>query len=190
MKSITVIIPARGGSKRLNKKNIYPVLGKPMIYWSIKAAAESKYITDVVVSTEDQEIENVARSYNAKIHKRDKELSKDHVFKMEAIRNAITYLEKTKKSDIYISLQANSPEITSDILDKAIEVFIENNRNELISTSHNCMQNAAFRILKKDYAMQKDLSTKCGFFKCDILDIHTIEDVKTVEKRMLNENYS
>jgi CMP-N-acetylneuraminic acid synthetase len=57
---ITAIIPARGGSKRLSRKNIYPIWGKPMLSWSIKAAKQSKLISDVWVSTEDEEIIKVA----------------------------------------------------------------------------------------------------------------------------------
>ena len=184
MKDITVIIPARGGSKRLNRKNIYPILGKPMIYWAIKAAKESRLITNVWVSTEDDEIAKIASKYGARIHKRDPSLSKDHVYKMEAIRSAVLHIESNnKKSNIYISLQANSPEITANILDSAIVKFIENDRNELISVAPNLMQNAAFRIMKQGYVFQKDLSTKCGVYICDLHDVHTLEDVKFIEQR-------
>ena len=53
---VLCLIPARGGSKRLKRKNIYPVFGKPMIFWSINAAKNSKYIKNVWVTTEDKEI--------------------------------------------------------------------------------------------------------------------------------------
>ena len=68
---VIAIIPARGGSKRLPRKNIFPIWGKPLIYWSIKAAKESKYITDVWVSTEDDEIARIAIKNGAKVHRRD-----------------------------------------------------------------------------------------------------------------------
>ena len=57
-KKIIAIIPARGGSKRLKRKNIFPVWGKAMIHWAIKAAKESKYITDVWVTTEDEYVKD------------------------------------------------------------------------------------------------------------------------------------
>ena len=63
------------------------------------------------------------------------------------------------------------------------EKFVENDRNELISVSPDLMQNAAFRIMKRGYVFQKDLSTKCGVFVCDVHDIHTIEDIEFVEGR-------
>ena len=100
---------------------------------------------------------------------------------MEAIRSCFAAIDNG--DDIVVSLQANSPEITSEILDDAIETFIREDRNELLSVSDNLMQNAAFRIMKSWYVFQKDLSTKCGVYVCDIHDVHTIEDVKMIESR-------
>lgn len=188
---IVAIIPARGGSKRLDKKNIYPIWGQPMLYWSVKAALDSKLISDVWVTTEDPVIASVAIRSGAKLHRRDPELAKDNIFKMEAIRSAIEYLEDNDLgANIYVSLQANSPEITSDILDDALNTFIDNDRNELISVSPNLMQNAAFRILKRGYAHQKDLSTKCGVYVCDVHDVHTLQDVEYIKERNKNESNS
>jgi len=178
---ITAIIPARGGSKRLPRKNIYPIWGKPMLSWSIKAAQESKHIDEVWVTTEDEEIKKVALEYGAKVHDRDPALSGDKVYKMEAIRSCFADVDDGE--EIVISLQANSPEMTAEILDDAIDSFIENGRHELLSVSPNLMQNAAFRIMKSWYVFQKDLSTRCGVFVCDIHDVHTIDDVKIIEER-------
>ena len=181
MKKIIAIIPARGGSKRLHRKNIYPIWGQPMLSWSIRAAQESKYISDVWVSTEDEEIKKIAKDFDAKVHNRDVSLSGDRVYKMEAIREAFKFSDSGH--DIVVSLQANSPEITSSILDDAIETFIREDRNELMSVAPNLMQNAAFRIMKSWYVFQRDLSTKSGVYVCDIHDVHTIEDVKFIESR-------
>ena len=181
---VVAIIPARGGSKRLERKNIYPVWGKPMLYWAIKAAKESEHITDVWVTTEDEEIKRIALESGASVHTRDPELSQDHVYKMEAIRSAASFIERKHfKPEIIVSLQANSPEITGVILDNAIESFVINDRNELISVDDELMMNAAFRIMKNWYIYQRDLSTKTGAFICDVHDVHTIEDVKFIEKR-------
>ena len=180
---ILAIIPARGGSKRLKKKNIYPIWGKPMISWAIKAAQESQYINEVWVSTEDKEIKKIAKEYGAKIHNRDPRFSKGWVYKMEAIREAAAFIERKKgRPNIVISLQANSPEITATILDDAIDVFIENDRDELMSVDSNLMMNAAFRIMKGGYVYQRDLSTKSGAYICNVHDVHTLEDIKFIEK--------
>ena len=183
-KNIVAIIPARGGSKRLKRKNIHTIWDKPMIYWAIKAAKESELISDVWVTTEDAEIAKIAKSFGAKIHKRDPKLSESHIYKMEAIRAATKHIEACgSRPQIYVSLQANSPEITSTILDDAIGDFIKYDRNELISVDCNWMQNAAFRIMKDWYVHQKDLSTKCGVYMCSLLDVHTIKDIKMLEEK-------
>ena len=178
---IVAVIPARGGSQRLTRKNIYPIWGHPMLTWAIKACRESKMVDDIWVSTEDELIKNIALLYEAKVHDRDPRLSDHHVFKMEAIRAAVEHINQQDSPDIIISLQANSPQITAEILDDALSVFIENDRNELMSVGKDMMQNAAFRIMKNSYVFQKDLSVKSGAYVCDIHDIHTLEDVEYVE---------
>lgn len=183
-KKTVVIIPARGGSKRLHRKNIVPIWGKPMISWVIESAIQSKTVDEVWVSTEDKEIKEVALSCGALVHDRDPELSTDKVFKMEAIRNCYEHIiNTTGEKDIVISLQANSPEITSDIIDSAVNCFIKKDRNELISVGKDLMMNAAFRIMKSWYVFQRDLSTKTGVFVCDLVDVHTAEDIKEIESR-------
>tara|TARA_Y100000034_G_scaffold6291_2_gene6921 strand:+ start:7209 stop:7826 length:618 start_codon:yes stop_codon:yes gene_type:complete len=185
-----VIIPARGGSKRLPRKNIYPIWGKPMLWWAISAAKESKYVGEIWVTTEDAEIKEVALNCGAKVHDRDKTLAQDHIYKMDAIRDCYEQIPGKNGREIVISLQANSPEITSEILDAAIETFLKHNRNELISVGPDLMQNAAFRIMRGDYALQRDLSTKCGVYVCDLQDVHTIEDVRSIEEKDENNRRS
>ena len=182
---IVAIIPARGNSKRLKRKNISEIWGKPMLYWSIKACQESRYDIEPWVSTEDEEIERISRSFGAKVHKRDPKLSGDHVYKQVVIRSAAKHIfeHNPEKPDIVISLQANSPQITAKHLDDAIGVFLKYERDEVFSVDENLMQNAAFRIFKSDYVFQEDLSTNCGVFVCDLHDVHTVEDVKYIEQK-------
>jgi len=66
-KKIIAVIPARGGSKRIPKKNIIGLGGKPMLAWTIEAALKSKYINEVLVSTDDEEIAEVGRKHGAKV---------------------------------------------------------------------------------------------------------------------------
>ena len=187
---VVVIIAARGGSKRLPRKNIYPIWGKPMLSWAIAAAQQSKYVTEVWVTTEDPEIKQVALSCGAKVHDRDAKLSEDHIYKMHAIRDCYEHIPGKNGNEIVISLQANSPQITSEILDDAIGIFLQYDRNELISVGPDLMQNAAFRIMKGAYTTQRDLSTKCGVYVCDLQDVHTIEDVRSIEEKDENNRRS
>jgi CMP-N,N'-diacetyllegionaminic acid synthase len=181
---VVAIIPARGGSKRLKRKNIYPIWGKPMLYWSILACKQSNYDIDVWVSTEDTEIANIAKQYGAKVVTRDDSLADDKTFKQAVIRDAASKINNLEgKKDIYISLQANSPNIHSENIDDAIDVLLKHNRKEIISVDENLMQNAAFRVFRGDYVFQEDLSTCCGVFVCPLEDVHTLDDVKQIEKK-------
>ena len=179
---IAAIIPARGNSKRLLKKNIHPIWGKPMLYWAIKACKESKYHIEPWVSTENEEIKEIAAKYGARIHNRGSGLARDEVYKQAVIRDASKYIFTAHgKHDIIISLQANSPQIKSEHLDEAIEILNKHNRDEVFSVDSDLMQNAAFRIFRSEYVFQEDLSTNCGVYICDIHDVHTLEDVQYIE---------
>ena len=182
--SVCVIIPARGGSKRLKHKNIYPVLEKPMLAWSIDACKESTYNPDVWVSTDSDQVAEVAKKYGANIHMRNPKLAEDHVYKQVAIRSAARYIEEVdKKYDVYVSLQANSPEIKSKYIDEGIDILVNNSKDEIFSVDDNLMQNAAFRIFRGQYVFQQDLSTNCGVYVCDLYDVHTLEDIDVIIKR-------
>jgi|21_taG_2_1085346.scaffolds.fasta_scaffold83137_2 CMP-N,N'-diacetyllegionaminic acid synthase len=177
-----VIIPAKGNSKRLPKKNIYEVSGKPMIHWAIKACEDSKYDLDVWVNTDSEEIENVVSDYDiVNTHRRSSHLSDPEIFKMEIIRDTTLHvLNKYYEPDIIVSLQANSPEITGKDLDGAIDMLLQHNLNEVFSVDDNMVQNGAFRIMKGSYVMQKDLSTHCGVYVCNLTDVHYKEDLEKV----------
>lgn len=74
---IIAIVPARGGSKSIPRKNIIPLNGKPLIYYTIKEALKSKYFDRTIVSTEDQEVAEISRKYGAEATKRPIEFAKD-----------------------------------------------------------------------------------------------------------------
>ena len=176
---IAAIIPAKGSSRRLPRKNIHPIWGKPMLYWAIKACKESKYNIEPWVSTEDKEVANIAKEFGAKIHERNSELSDSKTYKQAVVRAAAKAIPEV---DIFISLQPNSPQITAEHLDNAIDILLKYNRSEVFSVDNNLIQNAAFRVFKGDYVFQEDLSTNCGAVICDLHDVHTIEDVRSLEK--------
>ena len=88
-KIFLAIIPARGGSKRLPRKNILDLCGKPLISWSIEAALKSKYISKVVVSSDDEEILNISSNFGADIIKRPYELANDTATTFDAVKHTI-----------------------------------------------------------------------------------------------------
>lgn len=184
---VYAIIPARGGSKRLHRKNIYPVMGKPMIQYAIEASQKSLYIDKVFVSSEDEEILSISSDLGAIAVKRTEENSLDHVYKQHAVVECLDSLKAAyDEPQIVLSIQANSPEILAEDLDAAIKKFVEFDRHELMSFNEDLIQNAAFRIMRHDTVYQKTLSTRCGCFVTDYIDVHTESDVAKVEQRMMN----
>lgn len=97
------VIPARGGSKRIPRKNIKPFNGKPIIAYSIEAALSSGCFNNVIVSTDDEEIADVAKSYGAEVpFKRPDVLSDDHANTLPVIKHAIEWFEENKITPDYV----------------------------------------------------------------------------------------
>jgi CMP-N-acetylneuraminic acid synthetase len=128
-KNILAIIPARGGSKRIPKKNIIDILGKPMIAWTIEEARKSKFITNVIVSTDDSEIADVSRFYGAEVPFLRNEHADDYSPVSDATINCLKqYCKTNAKPDIIVQLMANCPNRKASDMDSAISEFIENSR--------------------------------------------------------------
>lgn len=123
MDNIVAIIPARGGSQGIIKKNIRIIDKYPLIYYQIKAALKSKYLSKVYISTDDEEIANTAKKYEGvEIINRPEEISTGHSKTEEALIHAVNYLEnKGQRIDIIVLLQATSPLNKSEYIDKCIE---------------------------------------------------------------------
>ena len=131
---ILAIIPARGGSKGIPRKNIRLLAGKPLIAYSIETALKSKYIDRVVVSTEDEEICEIARLYGVDVIRRPVELSGDETPLDPVIHHAVTELEKKgDRYDIIITLQPTSPLLSVNSIDNAIQKMIEEDYDTILS---------------------------------------------------------
>ena len=123
---ILALIPARGGSKGLPRKNIKPLLGKPLIAWTIEQAKNSKYIDKVVVSTDDKEIAEISKEFGAEVpFLRPKELARDDSPTIDAIMHAINWFEeKGEFFDILVLLEPTSPLRKRNDIDNALELLI------------------------------------------------------------------
>ncbi|AWL01242.1 pseudaminic acid cytidylyltransferase [Stutzerimonas stutzeri] len=119
------IIPARGGSKRIPRKNIKPFCGKPMIAWSIEAALQSGCFDRVVVSTDDTEIAEVARQHGADVpFMRPAELSDDHTGTIPVIRHAIEWFTQQGRTVGQVCcLYATAPFVTAEDLNRGMQVL-------------------------------------------------------------------
>ncbi len=134
---ILVVIPARGNSKRIHRKNIRLLAYKPLIAYAIDIAKSSKYVDDVVVSTDDSKIMRIAEKFGASIVRRSPDLAGDRIPLDPVILDATVQKEKQAfdEYDIVITIQATSPLLKSTTLDKAIEKFDDYNVDTVISVS-------------------------------------------------------
>lgn len=131
---VLALVPARGGSKGLPGKNIRPLYGKPLITWTIDAAKKSHYIHDVIVSTDDPEIADVAHSAGADVpFLRPAYLSSDSASVIDAIFHAIDHSDKVW--DYVVLLQPTSPLRQSADIDDAFSTMLAKGASSIVSTT-------------------------------------------------------
>ena len=159
-KTFLAIIPARGGSKRLPRKNVLGLAGKPLIAWSIEAGLNSKYIDKVVVSSDDAEILAVSKRYNADTIIRPNELASDTATTFDAIKHTI---ENIEKYDYIVLLQATSPLRNAKHIDEAIELLEFKNADAVVSVCEMDHSPLWSNTLDESLSMQ-------GFLRDEVLN--------------------
>jgi len=126
---ICSVIIARGGSKGIPRKNLADLEGKPLVAYMIEKALSVKFDTDVVLSTEDEEIAMVGKKYGALVpFKRPKELAEDHITSLPVVQHAIKEMEKINgfKYDIIVYIQPTAPLCRVEDIEACMEVLISN----------------------------------------------------------------
>ena len=123
MAKAVAIIPARGGSKRIPRKNIKDFYGKPLIAYSIEVALKSKLFDKVIITTDDEEIATIAKSYGAEVpFLRPKELSDDFTGTQDVINHTLDYLEKNNEEYDYVcTIYATAPLLQEKYLIEGFE---------------------------------------------------------------------
>ena len=133
-KSVLAIIPARGGSKRLPRKNIIDLCGKPLIAWSIEAAKKSQNVDDVVVSSDCNEVLEISSKFDIVTIKRPDALAQDSSSSGSVVSHVINTMKKNGKLyDYLILLQPTSPLRDDTDIDSAFSLLFNNNASALIS---------------------------------------------------------
>ncbi|NWG31726.1 MAG: pseudaminic acid cytidylyltransferase [Rhodocyclaceae bacterium] len=120
------VIPARGGSKRIPRKNIRPFAGLPIIAWSIHAAIAARCFDRIFVSTDDEEIAVVARTYGAEVpFLRPAELADDHAGTLPVIAHAISWLDQQESTlaDEVCCIYATAPFVRADDLLRGLQIL-------------------------------------------------------------------
>ena len=142
------IIPARGGSKGVPKKNVLPLHGKPLINWTIEAAKRSKYLDSIIVSSDCDEILELAVQQNVLAVKRPSEFAQDETPMFPVINHLLTCVESL--NCVLVLLQPTSPLRSHIHIDECIDTYINTNSESTIS------------VCKKDGEVLKYLSLDDG----------------------------
>ena len=123
------VIPARGGSKRIPRKNIKDFCGKPMIVWSIEAAKASALFDHIIVSTDDNEIAELAKKHGAEVpFIRPAELSDDFVGTGDVVKHAVEWaIKNVGKPEFICTIYATAPFIKPTDIGKGLNLLVENN---------------------------------------------------------------
>ena len=181
MKGTIAIIPARGGSKRIPKKNIRQFCGKPIISYSIEAALEADIFDEVMVSTDSEEIAELALKYGASVpFMRSEKTAGDYATTSEVVLEVIDNYKKLGKEFQYAAcIYAAAPFVTSDKLCSAMKKLKENDVVEIMPVVQFSYPPMRGFIMKDDYLAMKwpeflntrsqdieSLYHDCGQFYC------------------------
>ena len=151
---ILAIIPARGGSKGIRRKNLQKLSGKPLIVHTIIAAKKTKSINKIIVSTDDKEIGKISKNNGAEVpFLRPKQISKDTSSIIEVIKHALKFLQENQSyvPDIIILLQPTSPLRTSQLITKTINTLKKSKATSVITVSKITKHPYAAYWLKNDF---------------------------------------
>jgi CMP-N,N'-diacetyllegionaminic acid synthase len=141
------LILARGGSKGIPKKNIKQLMGKPLIEYVITSAKESKKITDIYVSSDDEEIIEISKNLGCKIIVRPHDLSTDTSLDIDSFRH---FCKELNHAEPIIHLRATTPLVSSLVIDDAIEVFLKNkNKITSLRSAHETSE-SVYKFYKKN----------------------------------------
>jgi N-acylneuraminate cytidylyltransferase len=135
MKTIAVI-PARGGSKGIPRKNVIEIAGKPMLAWNIEAAKASRFVDAVYVSTDDAEIAEVARHYGAGVIDRPAELANDTATSESALVHALELVKaEGDEPDLLVFMQCTSPLTATEDIDNAIQKLLDEKADSCLTVT-------------------------------------------------------
>ena len=183
-KSVLAIIPARGGSKSIPRKNIKLLGGKPLIAYTIEEALKSKYIHRIILSTDDKEIAKVAVDYGAEVpFLRPKDLAKDTSSSLSVILHALGYLkrEENYSPDIVVFLQPTSPFRKAEHIDEGIEKI--GNCDAVVGV-YEVNQHPYFMLRKEDDFLKPFLKIKNRpLRRQDVPKLYVLNASLTIAKR-------
>lgn len=178
-KSILGIIPARGGSKGVPRKNIKLLAGKPLIAWTIEEAKKSQYIDRIIVSTDDDEIAKVSRDYGAETpFIRPQELATDEAKSNDIILHTLHWIEHNEKMqyNAFIFLQPTSPFRSTKHIDESIKKFYHDDFSDALVSVKISKDNPYWmkKINSRGYLTNFMSGQKIPTRRQDLPDVYTL----------------
>jgi len=162
-KTVLAIVPARGGSKGIPRKNIREVGGKPLIAWTIEEAKKSRYIDRLILSSDDDEIIKVAKVWGCEVpFKRPIELAQDDTPGIAPVLHALEFLPRY---DYVILLQPTSPLRQADDIDSCLEKCLAADAKACVSVTEVTENPYWMYTLEKDGAMRQLIQTNDFFYR-------------------------
>ena len=179
---IVAVIPAQGKSMRLPEKNMRKIDGQPLLYWAIEVALKSEKIEKIIVSTDNDDIAEYAKLQQVSVIMRDEALCGDAPV-LDVYKDAIV---KSGLEDItyVVAIQPDHPDRTTDI-DAAIELVLEKNISDFITTDHIGVRHGSVRIMKSEDLLKDRLSKTSGAWVDNCINIHTEKDLRRAEASLI-----
>jgi CMP-N,N'-diacetyllegionaminic acid synthase len=182
------VIPARGGSKGIPRKNIMPLHGRPLIQYSIEAALSVKGVEKVLVSTDDSEIAGISAELGAWVpFSRPDALSTDQAKTIDVLKHAISETEKLleKRFEHVILLQPTSPLRRKDDIEAAIEIYLENSADSLQSVSPSLVHPYLLRTIQNNSLSPFLKQTDPNLRRQDLDEVYQLNGAIYIVKRDL-----
>ena len=177
---ILAIIPAKTDSTRLPKKNIQKIKGKTLVEYSIDYAKQSKYNPDIIVSSEDKVVWDIAIENKVDWVRRPENLLKD----AEVTDVYIDLLNRLNKTfNLVVCLQPDHPD-REHTFDYCVDYLIDNNYDDLITIEPSFKRSGSVRIFKYQHLINGHVSKRIGCIKDDATDIHYEYDLEQARKNM------
>jgi CMP-N-acetylneuraminic acid synthetase len=178
LKMIVAIIPARGGSKGIPRKNITTCAGKPLISWTIERALESELLDKIYVSTEDKEIARISRKFGSEVLKRPPELAEDTTLIVDVLKH---HLENDiPNAKTIVLLQPTSPVRDEGLIDFCIEQY-KNQTYDSVATGFDVLLSEYGSTMSRRQDMQ-------GYFHDDG-NCYVINKNLILQGKLFNENH-
>ena len=178
---ILAIIPAKTDSTRLPKKNIRKIGDKTLVEYSIDYAKDSKYDPDIVVSSESDEVKDIAITNQVTFLNRPQELLKDAEV-TDVYIDVLNRLDSTY--DLVVALQPDHPD-REHTFDTCVDYLIDNNYDDVITIEPNFKRSGSVRVFKYEHLKAGHVSKRIGCIKDDATDIHYQEDLDKATQKIL-----